>query len=182
MPFISYNVPRHFPSLLFERLFFRYNRGMTTIEASAVDVYVFFRKAGRPLYLLLHRAIGKRYAGLWRIVAGKIEPGERPVITAVREMVEETGLRPIHIWSLDYLHTFYDTVDDRVNLIPSFVIEVQSMDIVLSDEHDDSRWVTFEQALELLRWPGQREGLHRAHEDITTSPDRGAPFSVTVNV
>lgn len=177
-PYNSYN---DFPPSLSERLYFRYNKGMASIEISAVDVHVFCREGNRPLYLVLHRAPHKRYAGLWRIVAGKIEPDERPLTAAIRELNEETGLHPLTVWSLDYLHTFYDPQDDRVNLLPVFAVEVATTKLTLSEEHDAARWVTFDQAMEMLKWPGQREGLRRTHEDIVTQPDRGLTFRVSAH-
>lgn len=158
-----------------------YNDYMPTVKSTTVDVHIFCRTASQPLYLLLHRSPDKRYAGLWRMVAGKIEPDETAVRAAIRELYEETGLRAINLFALDYTHSFYDPQDDCVYLIPVFSAEVASMDVALSDEHDDSRWITYDQALGLLRWPGQREGLRHTHEDVVTPPDRGNAFRVTAH-
>ncbi|HEY3376678.1 MAG TPA: NUDIX pyrophosphatase [Armatimonadota bacterium] len=155
---------------------------MSSINTALVDVHVFCRESGRTLYLLLHRAPEKRYAGLWRMVAGKVEAGERPLHAALRELTEETGLTAQAVWSLDYLHTYYDPQQDTCNLIPVFAVEVAScQQLTLSEEHDASRWIMYEQAMEILRWPGQREGLRRTHEDIVTALDRGAAFSVALD-
>lgn len=156
----------------------RYNGCVPTISPGAFDLFVFRRDGVRPVYLVLRRSPQVRYAGMWRMVAGKLEEGETAVQAAVRELKEETGLTPVRLWALDYLHTFYDPVHDRINLIPVLVAEVTASDIALSDEHDGSRWIAYEQALDLLRFPGQRTGLTHAHTEIVIAGDRGAPFAV----
>jgi mutator protein MutT len=56
------------------------------VSAAAIAV-----DAGR--LLLVRRAPGRTGAGRWSIPGGRIEAGERAADAAVRELVEETGLR-----------------------------------------------------------------------------------------
>src|ERR1700753_862414 len=42
--------------------------------------------------LLAQRPPGKAMAGLWEFPGGKIEPGERPEATLIRELQEEIGI------------------------------------------------------------------------------------------
>lgn len=44
--------------------------------------------------LMSQRPAGKAHAGLWEFPGGKIEEGERPEITIVRELREELGVEP----------------------------------------------------------------------------------------
>lgn len=155
---------------------------MPIVDTQAVDVHLFRKDSAHPLYLLLQRSPTVRYAGQWRMVAGHCKGDETALQAALREIHEETGLRIRRIWALDYLHTFYDPERDALMLIPVFAAEVEEpYAVTLSEEHDDFRWITCEQALYLLRWPGQREGLRRTQEDIVTQPDAGAPFRIELD-
>ena len=42
--------------------------------------------------LIAQRPEGKTLAGLWEFPGGKVEPGERPEVTLIRELREEIGI------------------------------------------------------------------------------------------
>ena len=42
--------------------------------------------------LVAQRPPGKQLAGLWEFPGGKVEPGERPEVSLIRELVEELGI------------------------------------------------------------------------------------------
>jgi len=47
---------------------------------------------GDKRVLLAQRPPGKSLAGLWEFPGGKVEPGERPEMTLIRELKEEIGI------------------------------------------------------------------------------------------
>lgn len=139
---------------------------MPEIVCRVIDCHVFFRKNGIPTYLLMERSGDVIYAGSWRMVGGKIEGEEKAFETAVRELKEETGLSASRLWAVPYTNHFYEASKDRVNIIPVFAAEVHTQNVILSKEHVAFRWVTYEEAKELLPWPAQIEGLRIVHEFI----------------
>jgi 8-oxo-dGTP diphosphatase len=60
-------------------------------------------------FLIGQRPAGASLAGLWEFPGGKIEPGETAEAAAIRECLEETGLRvqplsryPLHVQEYDH--------------------------------------------------------------------------------
>lgn len=126
-----------------------------------IDVYPYRLGPSGPLFLLLRRAPEVPYAEQWRMVGGKIQPGEAAWQAALRELREETGLVPVCAWTLPSVNTFYEWQYDRVNLAPAFAAEVAG-DPVLDDEHDAFVWLEAEAAAGRMQWPEQARLLRLA--------------------
>jgi len=136
---------------------------VTGVRVSIVDVYPVRRSAQGLELLVLRRAPGGRCAGSWESVHGHIEPGERPADAALRELGEETGLRPSALYNLSRVECFYQHRLDEVALVPVFVALVDpAAEAASGGEHDSLEWLTFARARERLAWPRER----RALEDI----------------
>ena len=60
------------------------------------------RLGGDPEFLLIRRAPGRIFAGLWQCVTGGLEPGERVPMAALREVGEEIGFGPEEIEARAY--------------------------------------------------------------------------------
>lgn len=145
---------------------------MSKIKVRVVDCYVFNLVDNVPEYLILKRNKNKIYEHLWQGVAGKIEKDEKAWQTAIRELKEETGLDPSNIFIADHVSRFYETKGDRVNLVPVFGIEVNSKDVILSDEHVDFKWVHYADARNTLVWNGQKKGLEVINDMILSNDER----------
>ncbi|MDP6229082.1 MAG: NUDIX pyrophosphatase [Candidatus Marinimicrobia bacterium] len=145
---------------------------MANIVSRVIDAYVFRKTNDGLLFLILKRAKTKRYEHLWQGVAGKIEAGETAPEAAKRELMEETGLKPKHMFVADHVSRFYEAYGDRINLVPVFGIEVDSDQITLSDEHCEYQWVPLDDALEHLVWQGQKKGIRVVSDMVLSNDDR----------
>jgi len=145
---------------------------MQRVKVKQVDSYIYRNTDAGPVYLMLKRSTGKYYEHLWQGVAGKIEKGETAGQTVIRELKEETGKNPVKMFAADHIASFYDARKDCIQMVPIFGIEVENSEVQLSEEHSEYKWVSFEEALALLTWKGQKEGLRTVHDEIMSGDDR----------
>lgn len=121
--------------------------------------------AGWQVLLLqrLHTLIGE-----WCQIAGKIEPGETAWQTGLRELREETGLTPVAYYSGDICEQFYEPDRDSITMAPVFVaIIAPDAQVTLNHEHSDYKWVSFDQAVDMVAFGGQRRVLRWVEEEFT---------------
>ena len=139
-----------------------------TTSTHLVDVYPYrFNAEAQLELLLLKRATNTSYAGSWRMVGGKVRPGETAWQAALRELHEETALMPHHFWTVPSVNHFYDWEDDCIHLIPAFAAEVNGAP-VLNHEHSTSAWMPIAEAEARLDWPEQKR-LIRLVADLATA-------------
>lgn len=152
---------------------------MPGIVSEIVEVVVFRFARNAPEYLLLRRSSGETlYPGIWQIVTGTVRGGERAPEAALRELREETGLVPERFWVMPFTGSFYDQAADRVHIAPFFLGQVGETSAVrLSPEHTEWTWRKLEDALGMVVWPAQREGLQIAHSYFA-SGERASRFTL----
>lgn len=103
----------------------------------------------------------------WQLVTGKIKDGEKAYEAALRELLEETGLRPVEYYQVDRVNTFYLALNDSLNHVPMFVAIVDKNAAVrLNPEHTDHRWLDRNVFAGQLMWPGEREAFAEVCREI----------------
>ena len=108
-----------------------------------------FRRSERGIRLLVLRAYQN-----WDFPKGLVEPGEDNLAAAQREVEEETGLA-----QLDYLSDAYkETVPYAGNKVARYYVaetDAEKIELPVSPElgrpeHHEYRWVSFDEAEDLL--------------------------------
>lgn len=101
-----------------------------------VDLYPYRFIEDTPQFFVAKRAKNKMYAGQWRMVGGKVKPGETAWQAALRELNEELSVDPERFWSPPTLNQFYEPSTDMIHQIPVFAAELnRAPDIRLNEEH-----------------------------------------------
>lgn len=141
----------------------------TTKEISGGIVVFREEPDGSRYYLLLRHANG----GHWSFPKGHLEEGESAREAAVRELTEETGLRPEEFLAdfRERIHYSYRREGERVEkAVVYFLASVDGLTdpVSLSDEHLDYEWVPFEEALDKLTYDNDGEVLKKAEEELGT--------------
>ena len=134
---------------------------------------------GRVEILLIHRAADQMYPGLWQCVTGKLEANERITAGALREVREETGLGPADIEAFhetDIVNWFHEETLDAMWSEVVFAARVRpDATAVVSEEHDDLRWVSPTEAHELVLWPAYHRAIDQV-EWLVAHPDRAETY------
>jgi 8-oxo-dGTP pyrophosphatase MutT (NUDIX family) len=139
-------------------------------RVTGVDVWPFRIHDGVAQFLLMHRVQGED-PPFWQGVSGWIEADERPHDTAIRELREETGLEAGALFSVDAIFDLYKPRRGTVETIVPFAVRIlDGRDPVLSAEHDEWRWGSVSDALELLPYEPQRAAIRRIVEDLLRRP------------
>ncbi len=130
------------------------------IISNMIEAHI-FREVKRGIeFLLLKRNENQIYAGLWQMVTGKMKEGETAYQTALREIKEETTLKPEKFWVVPNVDSFYSHENNYISMMPVFAALVDNNSSVqISDEHCDYKWVNPEEAKKLLAWVGQRNSV-----------------------
>ncbi len=125
-------------------------------------------------YLALRRgSTDPLYPGLWQAITGTIEPSETAINCAIREIREETGLIPKQVWTIPFVAVFFDPYKDEVNASPIFGVTVDfNQQISISGEHDDYKWLSLEQFIEVVELPSHKIGARYFWDYILSKRDK----------
>jgi dATP pyrophosphohydrolase len=142
------------------------------IRAFLASLVAIRKTEGRHEVLLLKRT--QTLVGEWCQVAGSIEEGETAWQAAIRELDEETGLKPNALYSADTCEQFYEADRDAITIAPVFVAFINPAEKVsLNHEHSEYRWVSFDEAIDMVAFGGQRRVLNWIEDEfVKRSPSK----------
>jgi 8-oxo-dGTP diphosphatase len=114
----------------------------------------YVRRGGQTLMLYRNKKKNDYHQGKWNGLGGKLDPGESPEECAVREVLEESGLR-VGPPRLRGMITFpaFDGVDDWYTFL--FTMDSPGGELIDSPEGTLS-WIDDDKLLKLNLWPGDR--------------------------
>src|ERR1044071_1370227 len=108
----------------------------------------------------------------WQLPKGIVDPGETPQVTAVREVREEAGVETDMIKLIETIEYWYRSVKNGKpvrfhKFVHFYLLEYKGGDVSNHDhEVEEARWVSFEEAVEMLEFKSEREVAEKAREMI----------------
>jgi len=131
-------------------------------EQKSAGIVLFRNASNKNEFLLLNYPQGH-----WDFVKGKVEPGETPHKTALRETKEETGISDIEFIdgfeeSVEYDFRFKN--EDIHKKVIFFLAKTNEKKISLSLEHNDFVWLEYDDALKKTTFRNAKNVLSKANE------------------
>jgi 8-oxo-dGTP pyrophosphatase MutT (NUDIX family) len=111
---------------------------------------------------------GGRPAGLWALPKGRIDDGEKPEQTALREVAEETGAHGRSLGKLGDVRYVYTWEGERIFKVVSFFLvrytggRLGDLPEAFRHEVAEVRWLPLEEAPKLLAYGGERDMAFKA--------------------
>jgi len=108
----------------------------------------------------------------WQLPKGIVDPGESPDMTAPREVKEEAGIETDLIASIETIEYWYRSEKHGKavryhKFVHFYLLEYRSGD---ASDHDheiaEARWVSFDEAIEMLAFESERGVVEKAREMI----------------
>ena len=135
------------------------------IEETSAGIVLFRKEDSKNLFLLLHYP-----SGHWDFVKGKMEKGESPHETAVRETKEETGITDVNFvegfeeW-IEYNFQYQKELVHKK--VVFFLAETTTKEVNISHEHLDYTWMDYNTAMEKTTFDNAKTVLTKAQMSLT---------------
>ena len=131
------------------------------IEETSSGVVLFRKENEKILFLLLLYP-----SGHWDFVKGKMEKGESPHETAIRETKEETG-----IIDTKFLDNFEEWIEYNFQFegelvhkkVVFFLGETKTKNIKISQEHQNYTWMEYAEAMEKTTFDNAKTVLSKSY-------------------
>lgn len=133
---------------------------MAIEEERSAGAVIFYEESDGRRYLLLNYP-----AGHWDFPKGNIEKGEKPIETARREVMEETGLKDLEFIEgfekkIEYYYRRQAIVVHKVVIY--YLAKSKSKNVKISWEHKGYIWLPFNSAVKKATYKNTKEVLKEA--------------------
>ena len=135
-------------------------------EQKSAGIVLFRNASNKNEFLLLNYPQGH-----WDFVKGKVEEGETPHETALRETKEETGIS-----DNEFIDGFEESVEydfrfkneDIHKKVIFFLAKTSEKKISLSHEHNDFVWLEYDDALKKTTFRNAKNVLSKTNEFLSS--------------
>ena len=93
------------------------------------------------------------------VITGVVEQNETYKQAALRETLEEIGVKPIHIFNLEQTITYTDKFSKKVIKEKCFAVQVNNSELTLNEEHISYKWVSMNEFEKMIWWVGPKDQL-----------------------
>jgi len=128
--------------------------------------FIVYFKNNKIKFLLL------KYPSYWGFVKGLIEENENIKDAAKREFEEETGMSKVEIipgfeHKQEWFFRFEGkTIKKEAVFFLAKVSDEEARKVKVSFEHEDFKWLEYDEAIKLMKIKNNREMLEKAYEFI----------------
>lgn len=145
-----------------------------TLEVAAIYVIV------KGQLLIMQLSAKKAESGFWGVPAGKIDKGESPLISAQRELFEETQLS-VQLENIQEMAPLYIRKPEMDYIYYPFIVSCFDVfpEIVMSDEHTALGWFSYKEASLLPLMKGAKEALIIVKDKLTALQPADQLFPTT---
>lgn len=127
-------------------------------NSSTIVQNIVYRKKGNIFEVLLLKRTEER-GGFWNVVNGTLEESESIDDCRKRELFEEAGIKSILSWS-DEINRFNFDYKGKIMTVMVFAAQVaEDQDVAINSEHTEYKWVSFDEAIEMMRFEDDKKGL-----------------------
>ena len=136
-------------------------------EQKSAGIVLFRNNSNKNEFLLLNYPQGH-----WDFIKGKVEEGETPHETALRETKEDTGISDI-----EFIDGFEESVEydfrfkkeDIHKKVIFFLAKTNEKNIKLSHEHNDFVWLEYDNALKKTTFRNAKNVLSKTNEFLLSA-------------